>query len=135
MIDFQKKKKIKNIVHSPVFIIILFIILMILMRAIFSVYQKQSVSEINLNKERIEYQKMSQRKEKLVSSIDYLKTDDGVESEIRTKFRLVKEGESVVVIVNDASSSIKSEIKNTQNTNTTASSTSFFSKIFHSLFK
>lgn len=135
MIDFQKKKKIKNIVHSPVFIMILFIILIILIRAIFSVYQKKSVSEINLNKERIEYQKMSQRKEKLVSSIDYLKTDDGVESEIRTKFRLVKDGESVVVIVNDASSSTKSEIKNIQNTNTIASSTSFFGKIFHSLFK
>lgn len=137
MIDFQKKKKIKNILHSPVFIIILFVFLIILIRAIFSVYQKQNMSAINLNKERMEYEKMNQRKEKLVSSIEYLKTDDGVESEIRTKFRLIKQGESIAVIVNDDSTTTSTAKidKNTKNNSITASSTSFFARIFNTLFK
>ena len=133
--DFQKKKKIKNIIHSPASILILFIIFLILIRAIFSVYQKQNISIQNLAKEKMEYEKMSQRKEKLVSNIEYLKTDDGVESEIRNKFRLVKQGESVAVIINDEASSTKNTIKNPQNTSETSTSTSFFGKIFNYLFK
>ena len=78
---------------------------------------------------------MSQRKEKLVSNIEYLKTDDGVESEIRNKFRLVKQGESVAVIINDEASSTKNTIKNPQNTSEISTSTSFFGKIFNYLFK
>ncbi len=133
--DFQKKKKIKNIIHSPASILILFIIFLILIRAIFSVYQKQNISIQNLAKEKMEYEKMSQRKEKLVSNIEYLKTDDGVESEIRNKFRLVKQGESVAVIINDEASSTKNTIKNPQNTSEISTSTSFFGKIFNYLFK
>jgi cell division protein FtsB len=133
--DFQKKKKIKNIIHSPASILILFIIFLILIRAIFSVYQKQNISIQNLAKEKMEYEKMSQRKEKLVSNIEYLKTDDGVESEIRNKFRLVKQGESVAVIINDEASSTKNNIKIPQNISEISTSTSFFGKIFNYLFK
>lgn len=133
--DFQKKKKIKNIIHSPASILILFIIFLILIRAIFSVYQKQNISIQNLAKEKMEYEKMSQRKEKLVSNIEYLKTDDGVESEIRNKFRLVKQGESVAVIINDEASSTKNNIKIPQNISEISTSTSFFGKIFKYLFK
>lgn len=78
---------------------------------------------------------MSQRKEKLVSNIEYLKTDDGVESEIRNKFRLVKQGESVAVIINDEASSTKNNIKIPQNISEISTSTSFFGKIFNYLFK
>jgi cell division protein FtsB len=133
--DFQKKKKIKNIIQSPASILILFIVFIILIRAIFSVYQKQNISIQNLAKEKMEYEKMSQRKEKLVSSIEYLKTDDGVESEIRNKFRLVKQGESIAVIINDEASSTKNTIKSPQNTSEISTSTSFFGKIFNYLFK
>jgi cell division protein FtsB len=75
------------------------------LRSVFNVYSKEKISKINLEKEKTEYEKMSSRKDNLLNSIDYLKTDDGVESEIRNKFRLVKEGESVTVIVNNDSMS------------------------------
>ncbi len=105
MIEYQKKKKISNFIYSPISLSVLFLIFIIILRSVFNVYSKEKISKINLEKEKIEYEKMSSRKDNLLNSIDYLKTDDGVESEIRNKFRLVKEGESVTVIVNNDSMS------------------------------
>ncbi len=105
MIEYQKKKKIGNFMYSPISLLVLFIIFIIILRSVFNVYSKEKISKLNLEKEKIEYEKMNSRKDNLLNSIDYLKTDDGIESEIRNKFRLVKEGESVTVIVNDNSMS------------------------------
>ena len=41
----------------------------------------------------------------LSSEIERLKTKDGIEEEIRNKFNVVKPGEHLVVIVDDASTS------------------------------
>jgi cell division protein FtsB len=55
------------------------------------------VSQVVENKV-IELQK---QKEKLSLDIEKLKTDEGVEESIRTKFGLAKEGEGEIVIVED----------------------------------
>lgn len=47
------------------------------------------------------YERLSLRHDSLAAKVDYLSTSEGVESEIRTKFRAVEEGESVAVIVSE----------------------------------
>lgn len=44
---------------------------------------------------------LEKQKQQLSSDIEKLKTDEGVEESIRTKFGLAREGEGVIVIVED----------------------------------
>lgn len=109
MIDFQKKKKIRKIIYSPLFIFILLFIFVFMLRGVIKIYNKNTLTVNNLNQEKIEIDKLKEREERLNTSIEYLKTDQGVENEIRVKFRAVREGEEVSVIIDD----IKKEISTT----------------------
>lgn len=99
MLEFQKKKQLRKILYSPVVLLILAFIFILILRGVWSVYEKAQLSAENLEKERNELQKLAQREKNLAASLDYLKTDQGVENEIRTKFRAVKEDEYVAVII------------------------------------
>ncbi len=101
MIEFQKKKRIKRIIYSPVLLIILLILFLILIKAVLNVHNKAILSKNNLNRERIELNKIIEREKNLESSLGYLKTDQGIENEIRSKFRAVKDGEKLAVIIDD----------------------------------
>jgi len=123
MLDFQKKKKIRKILYSPFVLIILFIITLLISSGVVSVYKKAKLSEENLEREKRELERLAVREKTLTSSINYLKTDQGIEDEIRTKFRAVREGEKVVVIIDNQPSTTP-----VINTSTT---TSFWYRLFH----
>lgn len=106
MIEFQKRKRVKNIIYSPVVLIVLVLVLAFLIRGSWNLRDKAIISKGNLEREKIELQKIVDRKNNLESSIEYLKTDQGVENEIRSKFRATREGEKLVVIVDEGSSTI-----------------------------
>ena len=101
MLEFQEKKKLRNILYSKVTLIAIFVILVFVARATFSVYYKQKVSGENLSKAREEIAELEKREKMLNSEIDRLKTDKGTEEEIRKKFMVGKAGEQVIVIVDD----------------------------------
>ena len=122
MQEFQQKKKIRKILYSPITLTILAIIFMVLVRGVYGVYIKEKISSNNLEQEKNELAKLEEREKSLAASFDYLKTDQGVENEIRTKFRAVKEGEKVSVIVDE----------NVPTTTNTATSThGFWYNLFH----
>ncbi|MES3030808.1 MAG: hypothetical protein V4697_00125 [Patescibacteria group bacterium] len=122
MREFQKKKKIRNWIYSPLTLLVLAILFIIIAKSLFGVYQKEKISAANLERERLELSKLTSREENLASSLEYLKTDAGIESEIRGKFRAVKEGEQVAVIIDGDASS----------TATTSTSTrGFWYRLFH----
>ena len=81
--------------------IVIFVIVVFVARATFSVYYKQKVSGENLSKAREEITELEKREKMLNSEIDRLKTDKGTEEEIRKKFMVGKAGEQVFVIVDD----------------------------------
>lgn len=124
MYDFQKKRKIRKILYSPIILLTLILLLVILIRGLFGVYKKAQLSARNLERERIELEKLISREKSLASSIDYLKTEQGIEDEIRTKFRVVKEGESVAVIVDKQPPVIPS-------VSTSTNAGNFWSRLFH----
>ncbi len=109
MLEFRKKKKIRKVIYSPIILIVLCLTLFLLVKGVWSVYQKQKLSLQNLEKERKELEKLVSREKTLATSINYLKTDQGVENEIRSKFRAVKENEKVVVIIDDQASTTIAE--------------------------
>lgn len=101
MLESKEKKKIRKFLYSPLTLIFLGLILMVLVRAGWGVYHKERVSKENLERQKVELEKLALREENLAQSINYLKSEEGVEAEIRSKFRLAKEGESVAVIIDN----------------------------------
>ena len=58
-----------------------------------------------------EYESLKSRKDMLESEINRLKTDGGIEEEIRGKFNVAKPGETVVTVIN-SSGSIPTNVNN-----------------------
>ena len=71
-----------------------------------------------------ESEKLEAKQKLLEGEIGQLQTERGMEEEIRKKFRVVKEGESVIIVVDDKENSATA-------LNAASSSRSFFGKILN----
>ena len=101
MKDFKRKKLITNVLFSyaTLFVLGVFIALMSL-----SVFERFTV-EREMSMRRVEAERelkeLKMRAVALESKVDYLEDDRGMEAEIRGRFDVVKEGEQVVIILDD----------------------------------
>ena len=99
MVEFQARKRLRKIIYSPVLLGTLFIALLFLSHATYSLLQKyhdaKDTASILLN----EKNNLSSKIEGLEARVSALKTDRGVEEAIREKFKVAKTGEGVVVVV------------------------------------
>ncbi len=96
---YGKRSPWKKMLSSPFALIALVIVCGILVRATWNINQKASVGSVRLSHAQAEFSKLEQRKNDLSGKVNKLSNDEGLEAEIRTKYRAVKEGESVAVIV------------------------------------
>ena len=101
MRNFQKNRGWKSIIRSKPVLIFLSILALFFsfgvigfMTKVHTVIENRKIAENKL----VELEK---EKEKLSASIAKLKTDEGVEESIRVKFGLAKEGEGLIMIVED----------------------------------
>lgn len=90
---------------SPVAIVFLAILLAFTARAAWGIYEKDRASAERLAQAQANVAKLQGQQASLEGRIAYLSTDQGVEAELREKYRAVKDGESVAVVVDPASSS------------------------------
>jgi len=86
-------------------LVALLVLVMFMAKQVYDIYKKQGLSREGLTSVLNENTELQNREKMLSSEIDRLKTKDGIEEEIRNKFNVVKPGEHLVVIVNDASTS------------------------------
>jgi cell division protein FtsB len=101
MKKFQEKSKWKNILQSKPFLIILGFIVLGLIWSVFGLFNRMQETAKNRKIEEDKILDLRQRKEKLIFDINNLKTEKGVEENIREKFGLVKEGEEMIVVVEE----------------------------------
>jgi len=125
MIDFQQKRQIKKVIYSKVSFVILLILVILLGKATYNIYTKSRLSSESYNETKKDYESLKARKDMLESEINRLKTDTGIEEEIRSKFNVAKPGETVVVVIDGSSST---------STNANSSKGSFWSS-FWGMFK
>ena len=101
MRKFQQKREWRDILQSkPVLILLGFIIIAFT----WNVYGLLTRMQETVKNRKIEEDKITglrERKDKLTADINNLKTENGVEENIRDKFGLVKDGEGMVVVVDD----------------------------------
>lgn len=133
MFDFHEKRKIRSILYSKPVIGVLFALSILLS---FSVYNRYSIAEEmqhKLDAKRSELEALTVRAESLDSKVKYLEDERGIEEELRNRFDVAKEGEQVVILLDDRKVKTDTEKsaldQNTATTEATTTEKSFFGKL------
>lgn len=98
---YGKRSGWKRFFSSTLALIGAFVLFVFLAHATWGVYQKSRQSGDKLSEAQAEYDKLQTHQRDLSDKVSYLSTDEGKEAEMRTKYRAIKEGESVAVILDD----------------------------------
>lgn len=91
------RKKIKQNSIKIVISTVLVIIIFFLSRAIWNIYQKNSLARENKNAYETKLLKLEERYNSLSADLLRLQTEQGLEEEIRSKFQVAKPGEHTIV--------------------------------------
>lgn len=111
----QKTAKIKDIVFSVPFIVILGVVCSLSINATWDVYKKARDTEKNAVVVADKYDELKRRESELTGKIGSLETPLGIETEIREKFGLVKDGEEMIVIVDPPKEEKESDLESSDN--------------------
>jgi uncharacterized membrane protein YhiD involved in acid resistance len=125
MLDISQKRKIRGIMYHKATLITLFILVLLFAHSTWSVYQKKRASEELKNVSLQNVATLLARDKELKNKIQGLQTEPGIEAEIRSKFTVAKNGENMVVVVEDTSTTTGEEM----------SDPGFWQKIWDFLFK
>jgi uncharacterized protein YpmB len=123
MRNFQRKRVWKNMMQSKPVLILLGIVILIFAWNVFLFWNKMEGTSKNKKMVEDKVAELEQQKEKLLSDIDSLSTVEGKEKVFRENFGLVKEGEEVIIVVEDRNSP-------TQKTESPSGFFSFFKNLF-----
>lgn len=102
MREFSQKRRYKQMMYSFPVLLILLLILFFIAKGSFGIYQKYSLSKNELNSSKEDLVILEEKKNYIHQKVEKLKTETGIEKEIRSKFNVAREGEKMVVIVDDA---------------------------------
>ena len=115
MRDFQAKRKFKKVLHSWWVITALVLLNILLLKANFQLYGKERYSANNNDLSQKEYSDATLREKTLSVDIARLSTAEGVDLELRRKFRVAKPGEETVVIIPTVATGTKQELEKKPN--------------------
>jgi cell division protein FtsB len=110
MRNFQHKGGVKNIMQSVPVLVILFVVLLFFAWGVIRFLIKMNNTSRNREIAENKVIELSKQRDQLSGDIESLKTDRGLEENIREKFGLAKEGEGVIVIVDDKNA-VEAEVK------------------------
>lgn len=91
----------KKFISSPFTLVVFILVFLFLVKTVWGIREKNSLSVSKLELAQAELVKLETHEKDLAGQIRYLSTEQGIESELRTKYRAIREGESVAVIVDD----------------------------------
>ena len=101
MKNFKQKRSGRKILESPPFLILLTLIVFIFAWNMFGLWGRMRDTAKNRQIAEAKVSELTQGKEKLSYDIAKLETQAGVEESIREKFGLAKEGERMIIVVED----------------------------------
>lgn len=96
-----KGKKSNKFWHSPLMLIVLFLVLVLFAYNMVGLLKKERETSKNKASELSKIEELRKREATLSSEIEKLNTEYGVEESIREKFQVVKPDEKMVVIVEE----------------------------------
>ncbi len=101
MFDFHEKRKIRQLVYSKVFIGFLFLVSLLIGHSAYERYSVEREMAFKRDEKAEELFKLQERATVLESKISHLENERGIEAELRSRFDVAKEGEQVVVILEE----------------------------------
>ena len=101
MRSFQQKRGWRNILQSKVFLVFLGICILFFAWSVLGFWTKMQETSKNKKIAEDKVASLQQQKEKLTSDINSLKTDQGKEKVFRENYGLAKDGEDIIVVVDD----------------------------------
>ncbi|MDE1874831.1 MAG: hypothetical protein KGI79_00535 [Patescibacteria group bacterium] len=102
MREFQERRRMKKFLHSRYAIAVLAVVCLLLLHSLWGVYQKYQKSETLVDRTRDDLATLQSRVDSVNQSIEELSTPEGRDTALRDQFGVVKPGERMVVLVNDA---------------------------------
>ncbi len=100
MREFEKKRNFRYLRYSYFVTIPLAVVLVFLARGTWNLYLKDREALEDLKSTQLRFEKLKERQKSLTASVEKLSTDSGIESEIRDRLQMAKEGEKEIIIVN-----------------------------------
>lgn len=101
MKHFQEKHSFRKVLESKPVLILLFLLLLFFIWNMLSFWEKRNETQKKLDIVEKRVSELRDSEAKLNTDIDSLNTEKGIESNIREKYGLVKEGEQLIVVVDD----------------------------------
>lgn len=102
MIPFQERKKLRKILYSKASLVVLLGVLFVAGRGVWRIQEKVSVARAERDLAVRSFADIESRTKELQASLARLKSDRGIEEEIRQKFTVALPGEEVVVVVDES---------------------------------
>lgn len=99
MVQFHNKRDPMRLMWRRLIAVLLLVVIAIALRGVWGVYQKSQESRVLKIEAQAQLGDLQTREQELRTDISNLKSDRGVEAELRERYDLAREGESVVVIV------------------------------------
>lgn len=99
MKEFQQKEQNKSKLYSRYTLLILFVMIILVGKGLINIYQKKISSKEEMQLVESKKESLQNRYNDLSNRVNDLKTPQGVEKEIRSKFDVVLPGENVIVVV------------------------------------
>ena len=103
MAEYQKKST-NSLWHSPLVLFVFFLLVLLFMYNMIGIIEKVRETNKRTTLVNIQISELNNREHMLSKDIDKLKTEIGVEATLRDKYQLVKNGEKMVVIVDQEAS-------------------------------
>src|SRR4051812_24741836 len=99
MRELEHKQRVKKRMYSTPALVALAIVVVFMARGSYQVVEKMNESKTHVRDLESQVNTLKSRKVELERNINKLQTAEGVDSEIKGKFSVSKEGEKVAVIV------------------------------------
>ncbi len=109
MRNYGKKRSFWNLLHSWPVLALLFILVLFFAWGVIGLVRKMAVTRENRQIAAEKVERLRTEKAKLSGDIDTLNTESGVEKSIREKFGLAKEGEGLIIVVDDKNAPVEKE--------------------------
>lgn len=93
------RRRKSNSVYQVLIVIFLLVLVFLLGRGIWGVYKQNTVARGEKSEALEQLKELEERKKELEQELIKLKTERGLEEEIRTKFQVSKPGEETVILV------------------------------------
>jgi cell division protein FtsB len=109
MFDFHQKRKMKTVFGSRFTQTILIILSFFIIMSAGNRYMIAREMADRRSAAEVEIQALQDRRETLEAEVQYLSNERGIEAEMRRQFDIAREGEQVVIIIEDETEAVGTE--------------------------